>query len=76
MLSLKQFIAGLDGDAAADSADGVVSMEVFGLDVAAVMLPSDVLTEDRVSRMNALWDLLGEHEALVIAVTRGSSGEQ
>jgi len=28
-----------------------------------------------VSRMNALWDLLGEREALVVAVTRGSGGE-
>ena len=43
---------------------------MFGMDVAAVMLPSELLTEDRVSRMNALWDLLGEREALVIAVKR------
>ena len=71
MLSLKQFIAGLDGDAATDCADDVVRAKVFGLDVAAVMLPSDMLTEDRVSRMNALWDMLGEREALVIAVSRG-----
>ena len=50
---------------------------MFGLEVAAVMLPSEVLMEDRVSRMNELWDLLGEHEALVIAVSaarvRGTS---
>ena len=32
MLSLKQFIADLDGDAAADCADGVVCAEVFGLE--------------------------------------------
>ncbi|MGE5138677.1 MAG: hypothetical protein ACM3JD_04380 [Rudaea sp.] len=38
---------------------------ILGLDVAAVMLAS-------VSRMNALWDLLGEHEALVIAVSARS----
>ena len=69
MLSLKQFIAGLDGDAATDGSDDVVRAKVFGLDVAAVMLPSDMLTEDRVSRMNEFWDLLGEREALVIAIT-------
>ncbi len=69
MLSLKQFIAGLDGDAAADGFDEVARATIFGLDVAAVMLPSDMLTEDRVSRMNAFWDLLGEREALVIAIT-------
>ena len=67
MLSLKQFLNGLDGDAATDGDDEVVRAEVFGLDVAAVMLPSELLAEDRVSRMNALWDLLGEREALVIA---------
>ncbi len=72
MLRLKRFIASLDGDAAPDGDDEVVRSEVFGLDVAAVMLPSELLTEDRVSRMNEFWDLLGEREALVIAVTRGS----
>ena len=68
MLSLKLFIVGLDGEDATDRADGVVRAEIFGLTVAAVMLPSDVLTEERVSRMNELWDLLGEREALVIAI--------
>ncbi len=72
MLSLKQFIAGFDGEDTTDRADGVMCAEVFGLDVAAVMLPSDVLNEDRVSRMNALWDLLGEREALVVAVSARS----
>ncbi|MGE5261277.1 MAG: hypothetical protein ACM3MH_10435 [Actinomycetota bacterium] len=75
MLSLKQFIADFDGDAASETADGVVRMEVFGLDVAAVMLPSEVLAEDRVGRMNALWDLLDVREALVIAITRGARAE-
>ncbi len=69
MLSLKQFIAGLEGDVATDGSDDVVRAKVFGLDVAAVMLPSDMLTEDRVSRMKEFWDLLGEREALVIAIT-------
>jgi hypothetical protein len=75
MLSFKQFIANMDGDVddlKADDADDVVRTTIFGLDVAAVMLPSDMLTEDRVSRMNALWDLLGEREALVIAVSARS----
>ena len=46
----------------ADSTDVVVRTTIFGLDLAAVTLPSEVLTEDRVSRMNALSDLLGERE--------------
>jgi hypothetical protein len=66
-LSLKQFIASLDDEAATVGADGVRRAKSLGLDVAAVMLPGEVLTEDRVSRMNALWDLLDEREALVKA---------
>jgi len=69
MLGLKQFIAGLDGEDPANSPDGVARATIFGLEVAAVMLPSEVLAEDRVSRMNELWDLRGEREALVIAVS-------
>jgi hypothetical protein len=30
--------------------------------------------EDRVKRMNALWDLLGEREALVVAVRKAGKG--
>ncbi|MGE5159364.1 MAG: hypothetical protein ACM3OF_14600 [Gemmatimonas sp.] len=62
MLSFKQFIADLERDAATVGGD-VVRTTIFGLDVAAVVLPNEPL-----SRMNALWDLLGEREALVIAV--------
>jgi len=54
-------------------ADDILRANVFGLDVAAVLLPNEMLTEDRVRRMNALWDLLGEREALVIAVTPGAN---
>jgi len=71
MRSLKQFIAGID-DLKADDADDVLRANVFGLDVAAVLLPNEMLKEDRVSRMNDLWDLLGEREALVIAVSARS----
>ena len=76
MLSLKQFIADFDGDTATLNGDGVLRAKIFGLDVAAVVRPSELLTEDCVSRMNALWDLLGEREALVVAVAQGRSGEQ
>jgi len=69
VISVKQFIAGLDADASTDNPDGNFRTTMFGLSAAAVMLPNEMLTEDRVSRMNALWDLLGEREALVIAVT-------
>jgi hypothetical protein len=48
----------------------VTRMELFGLDVAIVQLPSDTLSEDRVSRMNRFWDLLGDRQALVIALMR------
>jgi len=71
MFSLKQFIANFE-DLKADDADDVVRATIFGLDVAAVLLPNEMLKEDRVSRMNALWDLLGEREALVVAVSARS----
>jgi hypothetical protein len=41
---------------------------VFGLDLVALVLPSDLLAEERVSRMNVFWELLGDREALVLAV--------
>ena len=83
MLSLREFIAALANDQAelgsASSArsatllDGdVLRAKLLGLDVAAVMLPSEILSEERVERMNQLWDLLGEREALVIAMSRAS----
>jgi hypothetical protein len=81
MLSLTEFIAALAHDRAglgsasypcSAAQDGeVVRAEVLGLDVAAVMLPSEILREERVDRMNQFWDVLGEREALVIAVSRG-----
>ena len=67
MLSLKQFIAGIDDDAGTHSGE-VARATIFGLEVAAVMLPNELLTEDRVRRMNEFWDRLGERKALVIAV--------
>ncbi len=69
MLSLKNFVTRLDNNAATDSAGIVVRATLFGLDLTAVLLPPDMLLEERVSRMNQLWDLLGEREALVVAVT-------
>ena len=74
MLSLKDFIDGLDQERSSETSDGdVVRTKIFGLDVAAVLLPSDVLSEERVERMNQFWDLLVEREALVIAAQRNLS---
>ncbi len=44
-------------------------MSAFGLDFTAVTLPSEVLTEGRVSRMNAFWDAMSDRETLVVAVS-------
>lgn len=81
MRNLRDFIAAMD-DARArpvsthraeeyappDAPDEVVTLEILGLDFRAVLLPSELLTEDRVLRMNRFWNLLGEQEALVVAV--------
>lgn len=49
MLSLKDFIDGLDRERPSEASDGdIVRMNMFGLDVAAVLLPSDMLSEERV----------------------------
>ena len=50
--------------------DEVTRMELFDLEVAIVQLPSDVLSEERVAKMNAFWDLLSDRQALVIAMMR------
>ena len=80
MLTLRKFIAcadqsrrssdaGPSSDPASFASDGILRTSILGLSVAAIFLPSDMLTEDRVVQMNKLWDLLGEREALVVAVT-------
>jgi hypothetical protein len=47
-----------------------VTARVLGFDFAAVLLPSEVLLEDRVSRMNNFWDIIAHRDALVIAFSR------
>ena len=72
MLPLREFIRQLDGQPTRplDLTSGdVVTASLFGLDVAAVLLPSEVLLEDRVSRMNAFWDLIEHRDVLVVAVS-------
>ena len=55
-----------------DVTGDVMRVSVCGVDVAAVLLPSDLLAEDRVARMNDFWDMLDQREVLVLAVsTRG-----
>jgi hypothetical protein len=64
VISLRQFIAGTDEP----TDDDVTRAMILGLEVAVVVLPSEMLAEERVERMNALWDALGGREAVVIAV--------
>jgi len=76
MLTLREFIRQLDGkpERAPDLVGGdVVTARVLGFDVAAVLLPSEVLLEDRVSRMNEFWDIIANRDVLVVALspTRG-----
>ena len=76
MRTLREFIRQLDGqpERAPDLTSGdVVTARVLGFDVAAVLLPSEVLLEDRVSRMNEFWDLIADRDVLVVALspTRG-----
>jgi hypothetical protein len=63
VLSLKQFIADTD-----EHPGELTRATILGMAVAAVVLPSEMLAENRVERMNALWDAIGERDALVIAV--------
>jgi hypothetical protein len=49
-----------------------VTARVLSFDVAAVLLPSEVLLEDRVSRMNAFWDLIAHRDVLVVALSDGA----
>ena len=53
MISLKQFIADTD-----EHPGALARATMLGLEFAAVVLPSGMLAEDRVDRMNALWDVL------------------
>ena len=72
MLTLREFIKQLDGqpERAPDLTSGdVVTARVLDLDVAAVLLPSEVLSEDRLSRMNAFWDLIQHHDVLFVALS-------
>ena len=48
-----------------------MTARVLGLDVAAVLLPSEVLLEDRVSRMNEFWDLIQHRNVIVVALCVG-----
>ena len=50
-----------------------MTARVLGFGVAAVLLPSEVLLEDRVSRMNEFWDIIAHRDVLVVALspTRG-----
>lgn len=80
MLSLRDFIIELhahapdSSDRASAQAGDVITTTLFGLDVVAVALPSDLLTEDRVLRINQLGDPLGDREALVVAVSMPRGG--
>ena len=77
MLGLRDFIDSFDRQRSPETTDGdVARATIFGLDVAAVLLPCEVLAEERVERMNQLWDLLGEREALVIAASRANKGRR
>ncbi len=72
MLTLRELFRRLDGEPARppDLASGdVVTASLLGLDLAAVLLPSEVLSEDRVSRMNELWDLIADRTVLVVAIS-------
>jgi len=76
---MKNFREFVDPDSArpidAVARDGdVVRMRVFGLDVAALLIPSEVLSEDRVSRIVRVLNLLDGREALVIAVAERDEG--
>jgi hypothetical protein len=71
--TLREFSRQLDGqpERPPDLTSGdVVTARVLGLDVAAVLLPSEVLLEDRVSRMNEFWDLIADRDVLVVAISR------
>jgi hypothetical protein len=73
VLTLREFIRQLDGKPTRppDLTSGdAVTASLFGLDVAAVLLPSEVLLEDRVSRMNEFWDLIQHRDVLVVASSR------
>jgi hypothetical protein len=72
VLTLRQFIAATAEPTNDYGADELARATILGLDVMAVILPSGMLAEDRVERMNALWNLLGEREALVVAVRKAS----
>jgi hypothetical protein len=61
-------------DPAPDGAGQVLTLSAFGLDLAAVLLPSNVLLEDRLARMNGLWSAIAvadDREVLVLAVSAG-----
>ena len=70
MISLNHFIANTDEPT--DDYDGLTRATILGSEIMAVMLHSEMLAEDRVDRTNALWDVLGEREALVVAVFKPS----
>ena len=57
-----------------ERADELTRATILGLEVAAVVLPSGMLVEERLDRMNALWDALGQRETLVVAVFKPGVG--
>jgi hypothetical protein len=74
--TLREFIRQLDGAPAEtpDLASGdVVTGDFLGFDFAAVLLPSEVLTEDRVSRMSEFWNLIADRDVVVIALSEARS---
>jgi hypothetical protein len=74
VLTLREFMRQLDGapERAPDFTSGdVVTARVLGFDVAAVLLPSEVLLEDRLSRMNNFWDIIAHRDVLVVALSDG-----
>ncbi len=78
MLRLREFLRRLDGSPEGPpdlSAGDVVTASALGFDLATVLLPSEVLLEDRVSRMNEFWDVIADRDVLVVAVSRASDGE-
>ena len=75
LLTLSEFIRQLDGqpERPPDLRSGdVVTARALDLDVAAVLLTSEVLLEDRVSRMNEFWDLIQHRDVLVVALSDGA----
>jgi hypothetical protein len=71
LITLIEFLQKLDGAPAERPSlarGDVLSDEVLGIEVAAVLLRSELLYEDRLSRMNKFWDLIVHRDVLLVAL--------